>query len=181
MVISDTTGAGATMIMDAAQATDAAINSMATHGRGLIGVALSPGRAARLGLVLQPRRNHDRAGPAHTYSVEARLGVSTRISAADRALRIRVLSDGNAQASDFVTPGHIFPMIALDAEAGKAPSQAELAVALTHATGLSPAAATCTLLTPSAAAGPTDARTLAEAFDLPCVSAADLADLPRSV
>lgn len=182
VVISDTPDVGATMIMDAAQVSDAAINFMATHGRGLIGVAVTPGRAARMGLTLQPRRNHDRAGPAYTYSVEARVGVSTGISAADRALTIRVLADPRAQGGDLVTPGHIFPQIALGSETDEAPSCAELAVALLRAAGCPPVAVTCSLLTASgAAATPRDARALAEAHDLPCIGAAELATLPRSI
>lgn len=182
VVLTDTPDAGATVIMDAGRVSDATINFMATHCRGLIGVAVTPDRAARLGLMLQPRRNNDRARPSYTYSIEARQGVSTGISAADRALTIQICADGGSQPDDLVAPGHVFPQIAMGGAPGLPLSCAEMAIALLRAAGLPPVAATCSLLTATgAAAAPADAQDLASAFGLAHIDAEDLALLPRPV
>ncbi len=93
-------------------ATPQAINFMATHGRGLICLAITPERAEALRLQPMVRNNQSRFGTAFTVSIEAREGVTTGISAADRARTIQVAIDPNSKPEDLVQPGHVFPLIA---------------------------------------------------------------------
>ena len=95
-------------------ATADAINFMAKYGRGLICLALTRIRTEQLGLTMMERRNESRHETAFTISIEAREGVTTGISAADRALTIKTAIDPNCGESDITTPGHIFPLIARD-------------------------------------------------------------------
>ena len=91
-----------------------AINFMAKYGRGLICLALTRLRTEQLGLTMMERRNESRHETAFTISIEAREGVTTGISAADRALTIKTAIDPNRGERDITTPGHIFPLIARD-------------------------------------------------------------------
>jgi len=91
-----------------------AINFMAKYGRGLICLALTRIRTEQLGLTMMERRNESRHETAFTISIEAREGVTTGISAADRALTIKTAIDPNCGERDITTPGHIFPLIARD-------------------------------------------------------------------
>lgn len=91
-----------------------AINFMAKYGRGLICLALTRLRTEQLGLSMMERRNESRHETAFTISIEAREGVTTGISAADRALTIKTAIDPNCGERDITTPGHIFPLIARD-------------------------------------------------------------------
>ena len=95
-------------------ATADAINFMAKYGRGLICLALTRIRTEQLGLTMMERRNEARHETAFTISIEAREGVTTGISAADRALTIKTAIDPNCGERDITTPGHIFPLIARD-------------------------------------------------------------------
>ena len=95
-------------------ATADAINFMAKYGRGLICLALTRIRTEQLGLTMMERRNESRHETAFTISIEAREGVTTGISAADRALTIKTAIDPNFGERDITTPGHIFPLIARD-------------------------------------------------------------------
>ena len=90
--------------------TPESINFMAKHGRGLICLTLSDDMADRLELPLMVRRNESRFGTAFTVSVEAKKGVTTGISAADRATTIQVAVADGATADDLVSPGHVFPI-----------------------------------------------------------------------
>jgi 3,4-dihydroxy 2-butanone 4-phosphate synthase/GTP cyclohydrolase II len=100
------------LCMAAQFATPEAINFMATHGRGLICLTLSEDQVERLGLPMMqaPGRGGPPLGTAFTVSIEARHGVTTGISAADRAHTIRVASNPNAKPEDIVSPGHVFPL-----------------------------------------------------------------------
>jgi 3,4-dihydroxy 2-butanone 4-phosphate synthase/GTP cyclohydrolase II len=91
-----------------------AINFMAKYGRGLICLALTRIRTEQLGLTMMERRTESRHETAVTISIEAREGVTTGISAADRALTIKTAIDPNCGERDITTPGHIFPLIARD-------------------------------------------------------------------
>ncbi|MBB95949.1 MAG: 3,4-dihydroxy-2-butanone 4-phosphate synthase [Rhodobacteraceae bacterium] len=93
------------------------VNFLATEGRGLVGIAVTARRAAELGLTLQPRKGRPDA-PLYTQSIEARDGISTGISAADRARTILAAEHGTAD--DIVTPGHVFPQIADEDDAAGA-------------------------------------------------------------
>ena len=95
-------------------ATADSINFMAKYGRGLICLALTRIRIEQLGLTMMERRNESRHETAFTISIEAREGVTTGISAADRALTIKTAIDPNCGERDITTPGHIFPLIARD-------------------------------------------------------------------
>ena len=92
--------------------TPEAVNFMATHGRGLICLTLTEEHIARLNLPMMasPGRSGPTLGTAFTVSVEARLGVTTGISAADRAHTIRVAASPECRPDELVTPGHIFPL-----------------------------------------------------------------------
>ena len=95
-------------------ATAESINFMAKYGRGLICLALTRLRTEQLGLTMMERRNESRHETAFTISIEAREGVTTGISAADRALTIKTAIDPASGERDITTPGHIFPLVARD-------------------------------------------------------------------
>ncbi|MEL0024571.1 MAG: 3,4-dihydroxy-2-butanone-4-phosphate synthase, partial [Alphaproteobacteria bacterium] len=92
----------------------AAINFMAKYGRGLICLALTRERTEALGLSMMERRNESRHQTAFTVSIEAREGVTTGISAADRAHTVRTAINPQCTDKDITTPGHIFPLVARD-------------------------------------------------------------------
>ncbi|MFK7866908.1 MAG: 3,4-dihydroxy-2-butanone-4-phosphate synthase [Alphaproteobacteria bacterium] len=102
------------LIIPAQAVTAQHINFMAKYGRGLICLALDSGSVSRLNLDLMPQSNSSRFGTAFTISIESREGVTTGISAADRAKTIQTACDPAATARDIVTPGHIFPLAARD-------------------------------------------------------------------
>ena len=102
------------LVIPAAMATPEAINFMATHGRGLICLALTRERVEHLGLPLMSKRNETRHQTAFTVSIEATEGVSTGISVADRAHTIAVAIDPTKGPDDIGSPGHVFPLVARD-------------------------------------------------------------------
>ncbi|MDP6192701.1 MAG: 3,4-dihydroxy-2-butanone-4-phosphate synthase, partial [Paracoccaceae bacterium] len=102
------------LVIPAQMATPDAINFMATHGRGLICLALDSLQAKRLNLSLMSPVNQSRNKTAFTISIEAKKGITTGISAKDRARTIRIASRKNANKKDIVSPGHVFPIIAKD-------------------------------------------------------------------
>jgi 3,4-dihydroxy 2-butanone 4-phosphate synthase/GTP cyclohydrolase II len=106
------------LIIPAQMATPAAINFMVTHGRGLVCLALSHERVDQLGLEPMSRRNGTPLGTAFTVSIEAKEGITTGISAADRARTVSVAIDGSKGSADIVSPGHVFPLRARRRRAG---------------------------------------------------------------
>ena len=102
------------LIIPAQMATPTAINFMATHGRGLICLALDRKRVETLGLQPMSRDNRESMQTAFTTSIEAKEGVTTGISAADRARTVSVAIDATKGPDDIVTPGHVFPLTARD-------------------------------------------------------------------
>ena len=116
-------------------ATADAINFMAKYGRGLICLALTRIRTEQLGLTMMERRNESRHETAFTISIEAREGVTTGISAADRALTIKTAIDPNCGERDITTPGHIFPLIARDGGALVRAGHTEAVVDIARACG----------------------------------------------
>ena len=102
------------LVIPAKFATPDAINFMAKHGRGLICLAMDQERIAHLGLKLMSTENRSRHQTAFTTSIEAREGVTTGISAHDRARTIEVATDPSKGADDIATPGHVFPLVARD-------------------------------------------------------------------
>jgi 3,4-dihydroxy 2-butanone 4-phosphate synthase/GTP cyclohydrolase II len=127
-------------------ATPEAINFMAMHGRGLICLCLTEERCDELGLSLMSERNESRFGTAFTVSVEAREGVATGISAADRSRTIQVAIDPTKGPNDLVRPGHIFPLRARDGGVLQRTGQTEAAVDLARLAGLNPAGVVCEIM-----------------------------------
>src|SRR3954471_12623756 len=118
------------LTMAAQFATPGAINFMAKEGRGLICLALTPERCDELGLDLMAAKNESRFETAFTVTIEARQGVSTGISAADRAHTVQVAIDPSSGPGDVVQPGHIFPLKAKPGGVLERTGQTEAAVDL---------------------------------------------------
>ena len=116
--------------------TPEAVNFMATHGRGLICLCLTPERCEELGLRQMTDQNETPFGTAFTVSIEAREGVSTGISAHDRAHTIQVAIDPTSTAHDLVQPGHVFPLRARTGGVLQRSGQTEAAVDLARLAGL---------------------------------------------
>ncbi len=123
-----------------------AINFMAVHGRGLICLSLSEERAHALHLYPMTRHNQSRFGTAFTVSIEARHGVTTGISAADRAHTIQVAIDPGGHSDDLVQPGHVFPLVAKQGGVLTRAGQTEAAVDLARLAGLIPAGVICEIM-----------------------------------
>jgi 3,4-dihydroxy 2-butanone 4-phosphate synthase/GTP cyclohydrolase II len=134
------------LTMAAQFATPDAINFMARNGRGLICLALTPERCDELGLDLMTAKNESGFKTAFTISVEAREGVSTGISAHDRAHTIQVAVDPRSEAHDLVQPGHVFPLKAKGGGVLERAGQTEAAVDLARLAGLIPAGVICEVM-----------------------------------
>jgi 3,4-dihydroxy 2-butanone 4-phosphate synthase/GTP cyclohydrolase II len=127
-------------------ATPDAINFMATHGRGLICLCLTDERCDELGLRQMARNNQAPNQTAFTISIEAREGVSTGISAQDRALTVQVAVDPTRGPLDLVQPGHVFPLRAAPGGVLQRAGQTEAAVDLARLAGLNPAGVICEIM-----------------------------------
>ena len=124
-----------------------AINFMARHGRGLICLALTRARTEALGLSLMERRNESRHQTAFTISIEAREGVTTGISAADRAHTIQTAINPRCTGEDITTPGHIFPLVARDGGTLVRAGHTEAVIDIARATGMAePSGVICDIL-----------------------------------
>jgi 3,4-dihydroxy 2-butanone 4-phosphate synthase/GTP cyclohydrolase II len=134
------------LIVPAQMATPDAINFMATHGRGLICLALTKARVEALGLDLMSQKNRTRHETAFTVAIEAREGVTTGISAADRARTISVATDASKGADDIVTPGHVFPLVAREGGVLVRAGHTEAAVDISRLAGLNPAGVICEIM-----------------------------------
>ncbi len=134
------------LIVPAEHASPEAINFMARYGRGLICLALERDRVETLGLPLVARQNSSRHQTAFTVSIEARDGVTTGISAADRSHTIQVAIDPQATARDIVTPGHVFPLAARDGGVLVRTGHTEAAVDISRLAGLNPSAVICEIM-----------------------------------
>ena len=126
--------------------TPDAVNFMAMHGRGLICLCLTPERCEELGLRQMTDQNEAQFGTAFTVTIEARDGVSTGISAADRAHTIQVAVDPTSTPHELVSPGHIFPLRARPGGVLKRSGQTEAAVDLARLAGLTPAGVVCEIM-----------------------------------
>ncbi|HZQ02380.1 MAG TPA: 3,4-dihydroxy-2-butanone-4-phosphate synthase, partial [Gaiellaceae bacterium] len=124
-------------------ATPEAINFMAKEGRGLICLAMTPERCEELGLDLMAAKNESSFRTAFTVSVEAREGVTTGISAHDRARTVQVAIDPKSRPHDLVQPGHIFPLKAKKGGVLERTGQTEAGVDLARLAGVIPAAVIC--------------------------------------
>src|SRR6195952_4975750 len=134
------------LTMAAQFATPEAINFMAKEGRGLICLALPPERCDELGLDLMAAKNESPFETAFTVSIEARDGVTTGISAADRARTIQVAIDPSSAPRDLVQPGHVFPLKAKPGGVLERTGQTEAAVDLARLAGLNPAGVICEVM-----------------------------------
>src|SRR5215470_1309473 len=127
-------------------ATPEAINFMAKEGRGLICLALTPERCDSLGLDLMAAKNESPYETAFTVTIEARDGVTTGISAADRARTIQVAVDPESAPRDLVQPGHVFPLKSKPGGVLERTGQTEAAVDLARLAGLNPAGVICEVM-----------------------------------
>ncbi len=127
-------------------ATPEAINFMAKHGRGLICLALTPTRCDELGLDLMAAKNESPFQTAFTVSIEAREGITTGISAHDRAHTIQVAIDPQSRPRDVVQPGHIFPLKAKEGGVLERTGQTEAAIDLARLAGLNPSGVICEVM-----------------------------------
>ncbi len=134
------------VIIPAQFATPRAVNFMATHARGLICLALSAERARHLALRPMTDRNEAGHGTAFTVSIEAREGVTTGISAQDRAHTIAVAIDPSKGADDIVSPGHVFPLVAREGGVLVRAGHTEAAVDISRLAGLSPGGVICEIM-----------------------------------
>jgi 3,4-dihydroxy 2-butanone 4-phosphate synthase/GTP cyclohydrolase II len=134
------------LIIPAQMATPDAINFMATHGRGLICLALTRERIDQLGLPMMSQQNGTRHETAFTVSIEARDGVTTGISAADRARTVAVAINPMNSPDQIVTPGHVFPLVARDGGVLVRAGHTEAAVDVARLAGLIPAGVICEIM-----------------------------------
>ncbi len=136
----------ADLIGAASLCTAEMVNFMAIHGRGLICAPLAAGRTEELDLPQMTRRNLEGHKTAFTVSVDAAHGITTGISAADRAHTIRLLADPGAHADAFVRPGHVFPLRAVPDGVLRRAGHTEAAIDLTRLAGLPEAAVICEII-----------------------------------
>ncbi len=156
-------------------ATPEAVNFMATHGRGLICVAMTGAQLDRLGLPMMVNHNTAHLGTAFTVSVEARTGVTTGISAPDRARTIQVLIDPTSGPADVVSPGHTFPLRAREGGVLRRVGHTEAGVDLARLAGLTPAAVICEIMSADGTmALRPELDEIAATHDIPIISVADL-------
>ena len=134
------------LVVPAQFATPDAINFMARHARGLICLAMTRGRVEKLGLPLMSQQNGSRHQTAFTVSIEAREGVTTGISAADRARTIAVAINPDSTRDDIATPGHVFPLMAREGGTLVRAGHTEASVDIARKAGLYPAAAICEIM-----------------------------------
>ena len=134
------------LVIPAQMATPDAINFMAKHGRGLICLALSKDRVDQLGLGLMSRHNGTRHETAFTTSIEAKEGVTTGISAADRARTVSVAIDAANGPEQIVTPGHVFPLVAKEGGVLVRAGHTEAAVDVARLAGLNPSGVICEIM-----------------------------------
>lgn len=134
------------LIIPASMATPDAINFMAKYGRGLICLSLTRQRVAELGLKLMSRNNTSRHSTAFTVSIEAKEGVTTGISSADRARTIAVAIDVKMGPEDIASPGHVFPLVAKDGGVLVRAGHTEAAVDIARLAGLNPSGVICEIM-----------------------------------
>lgn len=134
------------LVIPAQMATPQAINFMAKHGRGLICLALAKPRVEQLGLALMTQDNRSLHETAFTVSIEAKHGVSTGISAVDRARTVAVAIDAAQGAEAIVTPGHVFPLVARDGGVLVRAGHTEAAVDISRLAGLNASGVICEIM-----------------------------------
>jgi len=162
-------------VMAAELITPEAVNFMATQGRGMICAPLPQDYAQRLDLPPQSGTNTASLGTAFTVTVDAAEGISTGISAADRALTLKLLADASSLPKTFARPGHIFPLIARPKGVLERDGHTEAAVDLARLAGLAPVGVICEILNPDGSmARRPELEKIAQDFDLKLISIEDL-------
>lgn len=165
------------LVMAAELVTPEAINFMAKHGRGLICLTLTEEKADELQLPLMVRDNSSPFGTAFTVSIEARHGVTTGISAKDRATTIRTAIAADARAEDLVRPGHVFPLRARKGGVMVRVGQTEGSVDLARIAGLKPAGVICEIMNEDGTMSRMpDLERFSEAYSLKIITIADLVE-----
>ncbi len=134
------------LVIPAQMATPEAINFMARHGRGLICLALTKDRSDTLGLKPMVNNNRSRNETAFTVSIEAKEGISTGISAADRARTVAVAIDASHGPDELVSPGHVFPLVAKPGGVLVRAGHTEAGVDISRLAGLNPSAVICEIM-----------------------------------
>src|SRR4051812_49219353 len=134
------------LVLAAQFVTPEAINFMAKHARGLICLSLTEQQVKRLGLSMMVSENQSTYATAFTVSIEAAKGVTTGISAADRATTIKAATNPDAQAEDVIRPGHVFPLRARQGGVLVRAGQTEGSVDLCRLAGLNPAGVICEIM-----------------------------------
>ena len=134
------------LIIPAQKVDDQAINFMATHGRGLICLTLTEKRIQELNLPLMSQNNDTRDTTAFTISIEAKEGVTTGISAQDRAVTIHTAINDNNTKDDIMSPGHVFPLVARDGGVLVRAGHTEASVDLSRLAGFIPAGVICEIM-----------------------------------
>lgn len=163
------------LTMAAEMVTPEAINFMAKYGRGLICLALTGEAVDKLGLPMMASRNTSRFGTAFTVSIEAKRGVTTGISAHDRATTIRTVMKDDCSPDDIATPGHVFPLRAKEGGVLVRAGQTEGSVDLARLAGLKPAGVICEIMKDDGTmARMPDLEVFAREHDLKIVTIADL-------
>ncbi|MGV9676808.1 bifunctional 3,4-dihydroxy-2-butanone-4-phosphate synthase/GTP cyclohydrolase II [Nocardia sp. NPDC003482] len=165
------------LIFAAEKATPELVAFMIRYTSGYICVPLTGADCDRLGLPPMYAINQDKHGTAYTVSVDAREGVSTGISAADRATTMRLLADPLAKPSDFTRPGHVVPLRAKDGGVLRRPGHTEAAVDLARMAGLGPAGVICEIVSQKNEgdmARTEELRVFADEHDLALISIADM-------
>jgi 3,4-dihydroxy 2-butanone 4-phosphate synthase/GTP cyclohydrolase II len=134
------------LVIPAQMCTPEAVNFMAKYGRGLVGLTLTGDRAKQLDLQFMSSNNQSRNQTAFTVSIEAREGISTGISAHDRAHTVAVAIDPTKGQNDIVSPGHVFPLVAKDGGVLVRAGHTEAAVDIARLAGLYPAGVICEIM-----------------------------------
>lgn len=157
-----------------------AINFLATHGRGLICLAMRQDRAERLGISLMNEGTERQSGRPLGRSIEASEGVTTGISAADRAQTVKVAVALDATHEDIVSPGHVFPLITSPGGVAERAAAAEAAVELCQRAGVGDAAVICAIMRDDGEmARPADIADLVARFGLAVADIDDLLEMPE--
>ena len=168
------------LCVPAEMANSDVINFMAKYARGLICLAMERSRVEQLGLPLMTRRNEGRHETAFTVSIEAREGVTTGISAYDRAHTISVATNVDKGQDDIVTPGHVFPLVARDGGSLVRAGHTEAVVDIARLAGLTPAGVICEIMNDDGTmARLPDLLSFAELHDLKVATIADLISYRR--
>jgi len=172
----------ADLIMAAQFVTKEHVNFMINNGRGLICVPLSNETAKKLNLPLMVHEHVGTYETAFTVSVDVKVGTHTGISSNDRALTISALGSSQSVASDFVRPGHVFPLIAWDEGVLVRPGHTEASVDLMKLAGLNPVAVLCeTLSSEGVPLKGVELEAFAAQFNIPIISIVDLIEYRRKL